>query len=414
MNKKTLMGFILLAIIGTSAAFAQRTTFNGHQYQVFEDSKTWTDARAYCESLGGHLAAINSQAEQTFIEGLISKGQKNYYWVGGYCESNRVFRWVTGEPMTYTNWVRSEPNNFQGKQDKIAVYRVRNPKSSSVPYQWDDIANDGLISGEPFFSAGSFGFICEWEQTPGVSQGTASGGNGTFTLTGIPSAHNGKYASAAFVARGDSVLGSQSINVNTAVMTLPRVANGSVTIPLWTVNSSGSLVRYSGSDSVTVSVGFYNSENVSMEESDSLAVHVGQFASVRFSNGSASKSWGEGNTAAVAPASLNGVWEMAGFTVTVSGNNGVFNAFPPVRARRPVLQSAIDKGYYTIGSQYWRGITSAGNLRWSGQFLNIKYNTSNSNVATGTSWDSCTFVLSADGKTLTWTNGNNTETWTRQ
>jgi hypothetical protein len=167
MKKKVLMSLVLLAIIGTSAVFAQKTTFNGHQYQLFEDSKTWTDAKAHCESLGGYLVTINSQAEQAFIESLVSKGKKNFYWIGGYCETNRVFRWVTGEPMTYTNWVRGEPNNAQGRQDKMAIYRLRNPKTNSNPYQWDDVANDGLISGEPFFSAGNFGYICEFESAGG-------------------------------------------------------------------------------------------------------------------------------------------------------------------------------------------------------------------------------------------------------
>ena len=165
MKKKVLMSLVLLIMVGANAVFAQKITFNGHQYQVFEDSKTWMEAKALCESLGGYLVAINSQAEQAFIESLVSKGQKNFYWIGGYCDTDRVFRWVTSEPMTYTNWVSGEPNNHQKRQDKIAIYRVGNPKNSrSKPYQWDDVANDGLISGEPFFSAGNFGYICEWNQ----------------------------------------------------------------------------------------------------------------------------------------------------------------------------------------------------------------------------------------------------------
>jgi hypothetical protein len=67
-------GFLLLvlAVLVTGGAFAQRYTFNGHQYQVFEDSKTWTEAKAHCESLGAYLVAINNQAEQAFIESLVS------------------------------------------------------------------------------------------------------------------------------------------------------------------------------------------------------------------------------------------------------------------------------------------------------------------------------------------------------
>ena len=33
---------------------------------------TWTEAKAYCESLGGHLATITSAGEQAFIESIIN------------------------------------------------------------------------------------------------------------------------------------------------------------------------------------------------------------------------------------------------------------------------------------------------------------------------------------------------------
>ncbi len=136
--------------------------FNGHQYQLFENSKTWTESKKHCESLGGYLVTINNQAEQTFVKSLISERQKNFYWIGGYCGADRIFHWVTGEPMTYTNWVPGEPNNHQEIQDKMVIYRLSNPRTSSEPYQWDDVANNGLIAGEPFFSTGNFGYICEW------------------------------------------------------------------------------------------------------------------------------------------------------------------------------------------------------------------------------------------------------------
>jgi len=148
-----------------SATPTQKTTFNGHQYQLFEDSKTWTEAKKHCESLGGYLVTIKSHEEQAFIATLISRGKKNFYWIGGYCDADRKFRWVTGEPMTYTNWMAGEPNNHQGRQDKMAIYRLGNPiVSRSKPYNWDDVANDGIISGDAFFSAGNFGYICEWNQ----------------------------------------------------------------------------------------------------------------------------------------------------------------------------------------------------------------------------------------------------------
>jgi hypothetical protein len=44
--------------------------FNGHHYAICTEQKTWHVARDYCESLGGHLARIESPDEMEFIANL--------------------------------------------------------------------------------------------------------------------------------------------------------------------------------------------------------------------------------------------------------------------------------------------------------------------------------------------------------
>jgi hypothetical protein len=175
--KKTLS--VLLALVMclsfipmTAMAAVETATFNGQQYQMIEIGMSWTEAKAYCENLGGHLVVISSAEEQAFIENWIATGTKNYYWLGGYCDADRVFKWVTGEPMNFTAWASGEPNNYQGKQDKIMMYRVANPMNAVSQYKWDDIRNEGTVDGEPFFSESSFGFICEFDN---VASGWARG-----------------------------------------------------------------------------------------------------------------------------------------------------------------------------------------------------------------------------------------------
>jgi YD repeat-containing protein len=41
--------------------------FNGHAYKVFYQNLQWRDAKAFCESLGGHLATVTSAVENEFI-----------------------------------------------------------------------------------------------------------------------------------------------------------------------------------------------------------------------------------------------------------------------------------------------------------------------------------------------------------
>lgn len=164
LTKLSALAFIGFTIVACSNTGAEKSKFNGHGYQAFSASISWTQAKAQCESSGGYLATITSEAEQKFIEGLISKGDKNYYWIGGYSESERAFRWVTDEPMKFTVWASGEPNNYQGNQDKMIIYRLANPASSGSELKWDDISNEGTIADESFFGVGNFGYICEWDK----------------------------------------------------------------------------------------------------------------------------------------------------------------------------------------------------------------------------------------------------------
>lgn len=79
---------------------------NTHRYQLFNDSRaSWTDAKRYCEELGGHLVTINSEGELNYIKQLIlNEGRKKTYYIGLYrdLKDNKMWRWVTDEPLEFT------------------------------------------------------------------------------------------------------------------------------------------------------------------------------------------------------------------------------------------------------------------------------------------------------------------------
>ena len=96
--------------------------------------------------------------------------------------------------------------------------------------------------------------------------------------------------------------------------------------------------------------------------------------------------------------SLNGVWASnIGTLITVSGSTGVLSALGTPSG---LWGDAINKGYLKIGEQYWKNLTSTGNLTWSGQVLLFNVNTSNPDVALNVHWSDCTFTMSSDGITL--------------
>jgi hypothetical protein len=126
-------------------------------------------------------------------------------------------------------------------------------------------------------------------------------GGGSFKLTGIPSESNGKYA-IVYAATLDSSLvlvGVQADNKSAKSVTLSRISNGSVTIPMWKADKDGNMTRYSGTDTVDmIVIGINDSANMDSTDPDvflaGMSGAVPFIGSTKFSNGSAAKDWSEG------------------------------------------------------------------------------------------------------------------------
>lgn len=91
-------------------------TFAGHRYQFVPGDFRWEEAKAKAESMGGHLVTITSKAENewiyaTFGSKLNKDARSSSVWTGGSAESSgQPYRWVTGEPFSFTDWRKGEPD----------------------------------------------------------------------------------------------------------------------------------------------------------------------------------------------------------------------------------------------------------------------------------------------------------------
>ncbi|MBE6680243.1 MAG: hypothetical protein E7598_06970 [Ruminococcaceae bacterium] len=151
--------------------------FNGHTYHLYNNAKTWEEAKLACERLGGHLVTITSKEEQEFIASLIdSFGSQKQYWLGASDSAREgTWKWVTGEKWSYTNWDRGMPDNNGGTEHYLQIYNYSNPGvKGSQRLKWNDITVDNYRVTQPdFFRTQYIGFICEWEPSQG-SSGDAS------------------------------------------------------------------------------------------------------------------------------------------------------------------------------------------------------------------------------------------------
>jgi S-layer homology domain len=105
---------------------------NGHIYAVVEfPAEDWPTAASDLEGAlpGYHLVTITSQAEQDFVWQFLveATGGGWEWWLGGYQDAAietdpaAGWKWVTGEPWSYTAWRFGEPNNGGGIEDHLAM-----------------------------------------------------------------------------------------------------------------------------------------------------------------------------------------------------------------------------------------------------------------------------------------------------
>jgi hypothetical protein len=142
---------------------------NGHYYLRVDAGMTWTEAKAICESRGGHLVTVTSQAEQNLVQALIKDGTQNQYWIGAYADENRVWHWVTNETWSYTNWGHGGTNDWLGKEDYVQMYRIANKywhgSGTNELGIWNDMSNDNTTSeGEKdVFAVSLIGYVIEYD-----------------------------------------------------------------------------------------------------------------------------------------------------------------------------------------------------------------------------------------------------------
>tara|TARA_R110002096_G_scaffold126532_3_gene273614 strand:+ start:38871 stop:45752 length:6882 start_codon:yes stop_codon:yes gene_type:complete len=95
------------------AGFTYLGTHDGHRYFRSKSCNySWNQANAAAQAAGGHLAVINTSAENHF---LACRVQGSYSWIGlNDVASEGQHEWVNGEAISYTNWAHNEPNNTGG------------------------------------------------------------------------------------------------------------------------------------------------------------------------------------------------------------------------------------------------------------------------------------------------------------
>jgi hypothetical protein len=130
MSRSIVIAALVLASAGSSA-FAQLDPValrynpaNKHTYALSPVGMDWQTARTWSRTLGGYLVAINGPAEQAYIVTQYGGPPSPLpYWIGlSDHETEGLWKWDSGEPVTYANFCANEPNNFGGAEDYCEIF----------------------------------------------------------------------------------------------------------------------------------------------------------------------------------------------------------------------------------------------------------------------------------------------------
>ncbi|MDY6938849.1 MAG: S8 family serine peptidase [Cyanobacteriota bacterium] len=132
-------------------SFVYTNPDTGNLY-LLSEADTWLGAQEQAEALGGNLVAIDNAAEQDWLVETFGTEARFIGLTDSeiYNREEGDLQWVNGQPLTYTNWHPSEPNN----QSSVPEGEDFSELFQLDTYAWNDLRHDlkfvpGIIEIDP-------------------------------------------------------------------------------------------------------------------------------------------------------------------------------------------------------------------------------------------------------------------------
>jgi len=285
-----------------------KPVIRGNSLYTIVSGPSWTQAQANSLLLGGNLVTINDSREDSFIWNEVWDGpSRPYSWIGlTDSVQEGQWRWISGEPVTYTNWAPGEPNNAGGAQHYAWYW-------NAYPGKWDDHINqpNNVKNG-----------IAEVPLTCTITiPSVVKEGAGIFTTSINISAGTSTLANGAVVYWKVSGITSEDL-ASGALSGSGEIVNGKLEIQHSLIQDSDSGERFS------VSVFSHSFETNQIGTSTSATIQEGPLPSYSLS-GPYSVSEGSYVQAAASTANLAAntslYWSITGGGITSEDISGVLN-----------------------------------------------------------------------------------------
>lgn len=129
-------------------------------YAIYAENISWTDAKAKCEALGGHLVTISDAEELKLVTDMADKANLSFVWIGFMRGDDGNISWVTGEDIDYFAWGRGEPSRVDSWDGAAENYGLL-WKNGGV-WSYNDSRNAPAAAFPQAYN-GKIGYVCEFE-----------------------------------------------------------------------------------------------------------------------------------------------------------------------------------------------------------------------------------------------------------
>lgn len=183
MNKMFYMGFLAMMAFKlnaqtscASAANIYTFSFNGSNYEVVKEAKTWTAAAACAVQRGGSLVEINGQAEQAAVYNAIvasgitanyspvgDGGGASYVWIGATDKFNEgTWKWDGNNDNIGSNFWNGQGLAGAGNGTVVLSQFINWGGKSNSSIQEPDDFNSNQDGAAMAVSAWPYGIAGEW------------------------------------------------------------------------------------------------------------------------------------------------------------------------------------------------------------------------------------------------------------
>jgi hypothetical protein len=137
----TVFCLVSAAVLALPVEWPVASGGNGHFYELVAGGASWTGAKTAAETrtyggVSGHLVTYSSAAEDQWVCQTLAPSTACWvglHQAGGSPEPAGGWSWVTGEPVSYTNWWPGEPNNSSAGENSAAI------NTFGTGYLWNDM-----------------------------------------------------------------------------------------------------------------------------------------------------------------------------------------------------------------------------------------------------------------------------------